>query len=1035
MAKITKKKASPKRNTKVSRKKTTRKKKVTGRATNRDLKPTAYKIKDEELEHYLRTGKYSGLLEEYFGEENYRELADLAREAAATSTRGGPRVYILPGIMGSKLGYKRNGWFDDTIWIDPVDIAQGELVKLALPDSKIISPLGVINFAYLRLKLRLKQAGYDADFYPFDWRQSIENLGKAFYRKIKDDPANQVYIVAHSMGGLVSRAALKHDNQRKVAKLIMLGTPNFGSFVPVQAMRGVYPLLKKVAALDLKHSSEQLADLVYKTLPSLYQMLPSRKRYPDLNFFNMENWPSTGPQPKPTMLKSAASISDKLAKADERFHLIAGVNQETIVGVKFENNEYTYLANNEGDGTVPLEFARLPDTNTYYVDEAHGSLANNLTVIRSVDDILANGATDRLPQSWQPTRKMPKRLVSEDELTIPKEWRTPEQLGRKDYRHILNDLVSPTAKASSTTIESHVANAGMGYTHSINDVMVSRRKQHSIEIRLAQGDITEADARSYVMGIYKGVEPSGASAAIDERLDGAVKEFSTRRMFTADVGEVFVMPTGRNSLKAESVLFAGLGNFDAFENEVQQFISQNIVRTFVHTHVEDFATVLMGTSSGSSINTVLFNQLKGFLDGMLDSDKEHRMRRITICENDPDRYLQIKEELVRLATTELLNNFSLTVSEVTLPPPLISQQMRHMRIKTDTALVYLIVNQIETSQASIILRSSLLTAGSKAAILTGTKEIKREDLKKHLKNIELQTFTFARLESYGRKLAALTIHDDVMKGLKDMRDYHLVIVHDAPSSLIPWETICIDDWFPATEKGLSRRYVADNLSVAKWQEQRRIGDVLDILLVINPTLDLDGAEQEGRRIKSMFPADSKITLTEIHGEKATRHALLDEFGSGKYDIIHYAGHAFFDKEVPSNSGILCHGHQVLSGADLANLSSLPALVFFNACESGRIRKGRDRKWLDMTKRLRNNVGLAEAFMRGGVANYIGTYWPVGDAAASEFGAIFYKSIVAGKSVGESMNKGRLKVKDIRSVDCADYIHYGSFDFRIKKVDE
>ena len=117
--------------------------------------------------------------------------------------------------------------------------------------------------------------------------------------------------------------------------------------------------------------------------------------------------------------------------------------------------------------------------------------------------------------------------------------------------------------------------------------------------------------------------------------------------------------------------------------------------------------------------------------------------------------------------------------------------------------------------------------------------------------------------------------------------------------------------------------------------------------------------------------------------------MLNEFGSGKYDIIHYAGHAFFDPEVPSNSGIVCHGHQIISGGNLANLSSLPALVFFNACESGRVRKmNKDRQWIDMTKRVQKNIGLAEAFMRGGVANYIGTYWPVSDAAASDFGSYF-----------------------------------------------
>jgi hypothetical protein len=59
---------------------------------------------------------------------------------------------------------------------------------------------------------------------------------------------------------------------------------------------------------------------------------------------------------------------------------------------------------------------------------------------------------------------------------------------------------------------------------------------------------------------------------------------------------------------------------------------------------------------------------------------------------------------------------------------------------------------------------------------------------------------------------------------------------------------------PRRGSGLSRRYAADNLSVAKWLEERRYGNQLDILLAVNPTLDLEGAEEEADRIKEIFPA-------------------------------------------------------------------------------------------------------------------------------------------------------------------------------------
>jgi len=156
--------------------------------------------------------------------------------------------------------------------------------------------------------------------------------------------------------------------------------------------------------------------------------------------------------------------------------------------------------------------------------------------------------------------------------------------------------------------------------------------------------------------------------------------------------------------------------------------------------------------------------------------------------------------------------------------------------------------------------------------------------------------------------------------------------------------------------------------------------------------------------------------------------------------VHYAGHAFFDPSNRARSGIVCHGHQVLSGLDLVHLERLPALMFFNACESGRVRRAPPRVWsaADRTqgestaKRLETNVGFAEALLRAGVGNYIGTYWPVGDEPAKVFGETFYQQLVSGASLGLAVNEGRKRVWDLRSEDWADYILYGSPDFAVKR---
>ena len=178
-------------------------------STQRDpLQSPAFQLKDETIEQWIRTGEQPGLLEDYFGEEAYRELREMAMDASTRKVRGGPRVLILPGIMGSKLGRPRP-LVDDVIWIDPVDIAAGNLSQLALNNRPSqIQAVGVVLFAYLRLKLKLVMSGFDAAFFPFDWRYGIDHLAKVLVKRLEGETALEVHLVAHSMGGLVTRAAL-----------------------------------------------------------------------------------------------------------------------------------------------------------------------------------------------------------------------------------------------------------------------------------------------------------------------------------------------------------------------------------------------------------------------------------------------------------------------------------------------------------------------------------------------------------------------------------------------------------------------------------------------------------------------------------------------------------------------------------------------------------------------------------------------------------------------------------------------------------
>ncbi len=988
-------------------------------------------LHDEDIERYLRSGEHADALAAAFGEAEYRELVELARRAAVVRVRGGPRVYVLPGIMGSKIG-KRGKIRDDVLWLDPLEVAAGRLTRLALPGGNALKTLGVMLFGYLKLKLTLEIAGFDASFHPFDWRQSLDVLGRELLNRLDAEPSGKVLLVAHSMGGLVARAAMNGDHEGRIARLVQLGTPNYGSFAPVQALRATYPTVRKIAALDLKHSAEQLAERVFRTLPGLYQMLPAPERYDSPDFFHESSWPHDSMQPDPVILQSARQIQAGLAAADERCCLIAGVEQETVTAARRRGQGFEYTVTREGDGTVPLAFALWPGAQTWYVNESHGGLTNNGTVGAAVVDVLRTGTTTRLPDEWRSRRRAVVRRLREAELrrvaTHKLRW---QDISLEARRHLLEPVVSPEFHGLiPAELPGPVSTAPPLVPH-LDQIVVSRRRQRTLEIRLARGSITDARARALVLGIFQGVEPGGAAAAIDDRLNGAVKEFTLRRMFTGDMGEVFALPAGRSLLFADMVLFAGLGPFDRFGDEAQRFVAENIVRTFVRTQVEDFATVLLGASTGLPVATALANQLAGFFKGLQEADADHQLRRITLCELEAERYAELREEIYRLSATSLFDGVEVLFDEFELPSVTVAKAEAPRRGVTRVPrFAYLIASQESGKGRTHRFRSSVLTAGSKAAVITGHKELNGRILAEHLEKIASTAFTAGRLKGFGEVLGAMVLPEDVLAALDTMRDHHVVVVHDAPAARIPWETLCVNGWFPAADRGLSRRYAAEHMSIARWRESRAMDTVLDILLVVNPTEDLPGAEQEGDRLKRVLGQDRSVKLVELRGKEASRGALLAQLRSGLHDVVHYAGHAFFDAARPGRSGLLCARNEVLSGSDLAGIGELPALAFFNACEAGRVRAP-GSKAPDVRHSIGRNVGLAEAFMRGGVANYVGTYWPVGDEAAGKFSTTFYGALVSGSSIGASLNDARAAVRQQGSVDWADYVHYGNYDFALK----
>jgi pimeloyl-ACP methyl ester carboxylesterase len=396
------------------------------------------------IEHYLATGERRRELVAYLGQEEYAALAPLARAAARTTPDPARQVFLVPGIMGSQLGVPRARPLpDDLLWIDPADFQQGGLARLALENTEV-QACGPVQYSYLRLKLALSSVGSTVRCFDYDWRQGVLELGRRLAERLHREGTAPVDLVCHSMGGLVARAALGLAPDR-IASIITLGTPHRGAYAPLQALRGVYGTVRRLAQLDPVLSAEDLATQVFNGFPSLYDMLP-RAAQPD--WLSAANWPSSGPQARGEELRRTAAL--QLPEAPDRMICIAGTAQPTVTGASVVNDELRYTLSTHGDGTVAVSSAALPGHTCLYVRLAHSELPRDVLVATAVAELLADGHTNLLDaREPQPPTPMPEIAVTDGELrqlfTAKLDWHALTAEERRGWLDSLNAPLLPLA--------------------------------------------------------------------------------------------------------------------------------------------------------------------------------------------------------------------------------------------------------------------------------------------------------------------------------------------------------------------------------------------------------------------------------------------------------------------------------------------------------------------------------------------------------------------------------------------------------------
>lgn len=280
------------------------------------------------------------------------------------------------------------------------------------------------------------------------------------------------------------------------------------------------------------------------------------------------------------------------------------------------------------------------------------------------------------------------------------------------------------------------------------------------------------------------------------------------------------------------------------------------------------------------------------------------------------------------------------------------------------------------------------------------------------------------LEEFGQLMYGLFLPPIIQNALREL-DVSLVI--STNDCQIPWELLHDGQTFlglraPITRRLMVTRWVAGNESAVPAEPT--------FLIISNPLGDLPDADTEADELMALLDARG-IAYDLLRGPRATYIGVQQALVSGRYEAIHYTGHAFFDSAHPDRSGLHLAGGRNLPASQIEGILRGRPIVFLNACSSARQGEAQEPGW-EVGYTGPQAEGLASAFVSGGAAGFLGAQWPIFDAGSREFSRSFYTALLNGASTGDAMQAARSGVRARRPNDAtwASFIFYGDPALRI-----
>jgi hypothetical protein len=233
--------------------------------------------------------------------------------------------------------------------------------------------------------------------------------------------SEKVDIIAHSMGGLLSKYYLKNFGQGKVGKFVDIATPHFGAPSAFGTLISGDSFGIKLGPIGL---STKKAKEIVQNMPSAYQLLPSQSYFSesssDYNYYidDLEDYDNNGIKGKLSfeesnnflkntgrnsyVLNNSIGIHDDIDNMNPtdfgaEVYNIVGCGLPTMgkfftLGKQSEKDPEFDVAYISGDGTVPQRSAEgIPSSKQYYVTGFEHPMIPSSLGVKSLVPLLLSG--------------------------------------------------------------------------------------------------------------------------------------------------------------------------------------------------------------------------------------------------------------------------------------------------------------------------------------------------------------------------------------------------------------------------------------------------------------------------------------------------------------------------------------------------------------------------------------------------------------------------------------------------------------------